>query len=255
MKLIFVGTGSGRTGLKRHHSSLLFENDSEKVLVDVGEGTSKALLKLSVDVNSITEIIFSHYHSDHFAGLPSLITQMIINKRSLPLRIYTHSGLINSLIQFLEISYIFINKLDFDFTIAGFEFESTTILFNEFSFIARQNSHITNKHNIDSTDINFLSSSFLFNLPAEKVIYTSDIGSKDDLYLFSEIYADLFITETTHIPLDEIEKSAIIQNPKKTILTHIDYSQEKDIIAWLDSLSESNNKRFIIAEDGMEIKM
>jgi len=49
--------------------------------------------------------------------------------------------------------------------------------------------------------------------------------------------------------------STIIQNPKKIILTHIDYSSENKIADWFSDLSETNKNKFLIAKDGMEIDL
>ena len=56
-------------------------------------------------------------------------------------------------------------------------------------------------------EVKFISSSFLFNVGKKKIVYTSDVGSSDDLYLFNNIQPDIFITETTHLSLTDIENA------------------------------------------------
>jgi len=115
MELIFIGTGSGRTSLNRFHSSLLFKDGSQKILVDCGDGISRALLTQNISVNLISDIIITHYHSDHLAGLTSLITQMIIQSRKSELNIFTHIELVDTLNLFMQTNYIF--KYIFDFSL------------------------------------------------------------------------------------------------------------------------------------------
>ncbi|MCW8849960.1 MAG: MBL fold metallo-hydrolase, partial [Melioribacteraceae bacterium] len=222
MELVFIGTGSGRTSLKRHHSSFCFVDQRKVVLIDVGDGICKALLSQSIDFNSITDIIISHYHSDHLAGLPSLLTQMIIQKRTAKLNIFTHSNLVNSLKIFLNISSIFLEKLNFDVEIVPFEFDKPITLSNNITVSAKQNSHVSNKHNLSIDNINFISSSFLFEYGKKKIVYTSDIGNYEDLFLFQDYNADFFITESTHVPLEKMDDAITILNPDQVYLTHID---------------------------------
>ena len=251
MELVFVGTGSGRTSLKRYHSSFCFVDNEKVTLIDAGDGISKALLSQNIKFNSISDIILSHYHSDHLAGLPSLLTQMIIDKRASKLKIYTHSLLVNSLITFLNTSYIFLEKLNFDVEIIPFEFDETISLPKNLTFSAKQNSHISNKHNLSIDNINFISSSFLFKYDRKKIVYTSDIGDYDDLFLFQDYDVDIFITESTHVPLEKIDDAITILNPKKVILTHID--NEEEIINWFNKLSTEKKPNITVAEDGMKV--
>lgn len=251
MEIIFVGTGSGRTSLKRFHSTFCFRDKNRNILIDVGDGISKALLTQNIEFNSITDIIISHYHSDHFAGLPSLLTQMIIENRKTPLKIYTHKDLLIPLENFLHTSSIFLDKLKFMVEVIGFDFTNRTIVTESFKFSARQNSHITNKHNIELENVHFISSSFLFQLEGKNIVYTSDIGSYDDLFLFHDAIADVFITEATHIPLARIEAAITILNPKQVILTHID--DETEIGNWFAKLPDEKKRKISIAEDGMRV--
>ena len=74
MKIKFVGTSSGKASLNRFHSSLLLSSENYNLLVDAGDGISRALLVNGINFNSINGIIFTHLHPDHFSGLPALIS-------------------------------------------------------------------------------------------------------------------------------------------------------------------------------------
>jgi ribonuclease Z len=253
MYLNFIGTGSGRTSLNRFHSSLLFKSDEKSMLLDAGDSISRALLNQKLPFNNITDIIISHYHSDHVAGLPSLLSQMIIENRTEPIEIYTHSELVKSLIALLEISNIFIEKLNFLVEIIPFEFDKEIEISNDFKFTAKQNSHIKKKHEIDNDKLKFISSSFLFKVGNNKIVYTSDIGNSEDLFLFNNIQADICITETTHLSFNDIENAATILNPTKIYLTHID--NETELRNWYNNLSANEKEKFIIAFDGMMVDL
>ncbi len=248
MHIKFIGTGSGKTSLKRYHSSLLFTGD-KTILIDAGDGISKALLKQKISWNSIDVIILTHFHADHLAGLPSLLTQMIIDRRKKPLKIYTHSNLIETLNGFLQASLLFSQSFDFALSITGFNFNREVSVSSKFAFKAKQNSHITNKHNIQN--VNFISASFLFSVNGKNIFYTSDIGSSNDFSLFNTEKIDCFITETTHITLDDIKNFVIRQSFKSVILTHISDGEVKNLTKFVNKLNNSYNLNVILADDGL----
>ena len=250
MQLKFIGTGSGKTSLKRFHSSILFEND-KNILIDTGDGISKALLKQNISWNLIDVIIITHFHADHIAGLPSLLTQMIIDKRTKPLKLYTHIKLVSILENFLQETFLFPNTFSFELSIIGFTSKTKTDISENFSFIAKQNSHITNKHNLKNLNLAFISASFLFNINDKKIIYTSDIGNKTDLSLFENRNIDYFITETTHISIPDLEEHILKHNFKSVILTHVSDNEEVKLRNFAVRLENTFNKNVILAEDGM----
>ena len=75
MNIVFIGTSSGRTSLSRFHSSLFFEHPKFGLLIDAGDGISKALLSAGKNQNDIDIILFTHFHADHFGGIAGLVTQ------------------------------------------------------------------------------------------------------------------------------------------------------------------------------------
>ena len=219
--------------------------------MDAGDGISKALLNQGINYNSITDIILSHYHSDHFAGLPSLLTQMIIDGRKDSLNIFTHYKLVESLKIFLKISYIFLEKLSFKINIKSFDFEENVSLCESIRFIARQNSHVGNKHNLNDDQISFISSSFLLLLNDSKIFYSSDIGAEDDLFNFDDYSPELMISEATHIPLSFFSELANKISPSKIYLTHID--DEQTLEDWYSYLPKRLKDKIIISYDGMTL--
>jgi len=251
MKLKFIGTGSGKTSLSRFHSSFLISTENKNTLIDAGDGISKALLTQKISYNDIDSLILTHYHSDHLAGLPSLLTQMIIEKRTSSFKIYTNKRLVKALENFLHSSFLFPNTFDFKVEIIGFDFEENFHVNDNFGFISKQNSHINNKHNIAIDDFHFISSSFLFDIENKNIFYTSDVGNADDLYLFPNEKVHLFITETTHITLEEIENAIISQKYKSVILTHIDEDKTILLTNFAKELEKSYNIDVILADDGL----
>jgi ribonuclease Z len=130
MKIKFLGTGSGQTSLNRFHSSFLISSSNHNLLVDCGDGISKAILKQNINFNSIDSILISHFHADHFAGLPSLLTQMKLSSRKNDLTIFVHSSEKDFLEDFIFHSYLFKERMTFNLKIISFD-EETEIKVSE----------------------------------------------------------------------------------------------------------------------------
>ena len=256
MEIKFIGTGSGKTSLKRNHSSILISTSDHKLLIDVGDGISKALLEQGVNYNSIDSILFTHYHSDHFSGIAALITQMKLGNRKNRLTVFTHGELIKPFMDFINNCYLFKEKLGFELEVIEIDFDKKIEINDNLFFTTRKNSHVKKLSTIKGYDrIRFHSSSIYLEVEDKIIIYTSDVGSADDLYIFNEIQPHYFITETTHISLDEIYSAYKKIKPGKFFLTHIEDEMENQISEWLDLLTEESKQNFMIAYDSLTIKI
>ncbi len=249
MQLLFLGTGSGRTSLTRGHTSLLLTNEGQNTLIDCGEGISKSLLLNNISFNEIDSVVISHLHADHAAGLPSLLTQMKLTGRNRKLNVFIYSGLIEALRSMLGSFFIFNEGLSFELNIAGFEFGIPININNELTLKGVKNSHLYNKYGIEyiESDI-FTSASFLFSIPTRCFLYSADVGSGDDLFLFDE-KIDFIIAETTHITPEKYLRALVKYEPEKILLTHID--DEKKLEHWFNGIDKKIRKYFVITGDGM----
>ncbi|HMN24635.1 MAG TPA: MBL fold metallo-hydrolase [Ignavibacteriaceae bacterium] len=260
MNIKFLGTGSGVTLLHRFHSSFLITSSNYNLLVDCGDGISKAILSQNIEYNSIDSILISHFHADHYSGLPSLITQMKIDKRKKDISIFVHSSEKDFLEDFILHSYLFKERMTFDLRIVPFNEENEIIINNKFRFVSKINSHLNKykKHNKENK-LGCVSLSFLFKDDENSCIYTGDVadvadlGEELDLFLFNQ-KVDWFISEVTHISLNSL--ITVLQNldPRKIILTHIDDATEEVVKVFLKSILRSvERERFITAFDGLEL--
>lgn len=252
MEIKFLGSGSGKTSLKRFHSSLYFSSNEYNLIVDAGDGISKAILSQKISFNQINGILISHLHPDHFAGLSGLIVQMKLQARSAALDIFIHKNLAETVKNILYQSYIFNEKLEFEINYIEFEDGKQKIITKDLSFIPKQNSHLDKYKKYDKLNLlSFSCSSFLFVGEEKKIFYTGDIGNDSDLYLFNDYEIDLMITEISHISLMEIYFAGKKLKVKKIYLTHISDEDEEDINKFLNSLEPIERGNIVTAYDGM----
>lgn len=253
--IVFVGTSSGQTLLRRFHSSLLLKSKDFNLLVDCGEGTSKALLHNKISFSSIDGILFSHLHPDHSIGLPSFVVQLKQQKRTKPLKIYCHKNLTEVLKSFLRNSFVFTEKATFKLDYFEFDHNQITLVTKNFKFTSIQNSHLDKylKY-LDDKKSGFSSSSFLFELGKKRIFYSGDLSSNKDLYLLESENPEVVITEATHVLLGDILEYFEMMKPKKIYLTHYSDKLKKTLRQGLKNLSNSVKRKIIIAEDGMTFK-
>lgn len=254
MKIKFLGTGSGLANLNRFHSSLLISVSDHCLLLECGDGISRAILSQKIDFDSIDSILISHFHADHFSGLPSLLTQMKLKGRKKNLSIFICNKDKDFLERFISHSYMFKERLTFDLNIISFNQNTKVKLSEHLSFSAKLNSHLNKYRSFEKENqLSFISLSFLFQDDIMKTIYTGDIGSEEDLYLFTEL-ADFFISETTHISPSLLINLAREKQHKNIIITHLDEFSENEANLHIGEIGDSDLRdRFIIASEGLEI--
>ena len=187
MKITFLGTSSGKVSLTRFHSSILLSVKNYNLLIDAGDGISRAMLNSNVGFDSVDGILFTHLHPDHFAGLPLLIVQMKMMKRITPLEIFVHESLIGVIKNFLLNSYLLPERMTFEIRYKEIVDDNEVFISDNMSFIGKKNKHLeeVEEHQSKYPDIKFYSGSFLFQSSSKKIIYTSDIGAEEDLLLFN----------------------------------------------------------------------
>ncbi|MBT8377862.1 MAG: MBL fold metallo-hydrolase [Ignavibacteria bacterium] len=243
MKVTFLGTGSGKTSLKRFHSSLLFSLNDYNLLIDAGDGISRALLNANVNYNSINGILFTHLHPDHFTGLGALIVQMKMFNRVGPLEIYIYEKYVEDVNSFLLRCNIIPEKMDFKILYKPFSDKDEFTVNDELKILPRENSHLSGlKRYIQYSNRTFYAASFLFSHQNKRILYTADIGSADDLGLFKEFEVDVLISEITHITISELSEKIKLFRFPKTYLTHITDGDEAELAQSIKNLIISEIK-------------
>ena len=92
LSLVFLGTGGSVPTARRATACLLIRAGGARVLVDCGEGSQRQMVR-STGLMAVDAIYVTHYHADHYLGLPGLLKTYDLQGRERPLRLLGPPGL------------------------------------------------------------------------------------------------------------------------------------------------------------------
>jgi ribonuclease Z len=94
MDLVFLGTGGSVPTARRATACLLARVGGERLLFDCGEGSQRQMHR-SVGLVALDEIYITHFHADHYLGIPGLLKTYDLQGRERELRVIGPPGLID----------------------------------------------------------------------------------------------------------------------------------------------------------------
>jgi len=95
LDVLFLGTSGSMPTARRAPAALLVRRGGERMLFDCAEGTQRQLLRSGVGLIELREIFLTHFHADHFLGLPGMLKTFSLRGREVPLDLYGPPGLKN----------------------------------------------------------------------------------------------------------------------------------------------------------------
>jgi ribonuclease Z len=93
LDVVFLGTSGSTPTARRALAATLVRRGGDRLLFDCAEGTQRQLLRCDVGLVELEEIFITHYHADHYLGLPGMLKTFSLRGRELPLTIYGPQGL------------------------------------------------------------------------------------------------------------------------------------------------------------------
>jgi ribonuclease Z len=93
LNVVFLGTGGSVPSARRATACVLIRSGGARVLVDAGEGAQRQMIN-STGLIQVDDIYITHFHADHYLGLPGLLKTYDLMERQKPLRIIGPAGLI-----------------------------------------------------------------------------------------------------------------------------------------------------------------
>ena len=94
--VFFAGTAGSIPTARRGLPAVLVRRGADRILFDCGEGTQRQLVA-TVGLSDLTDVFLTHFHADHWLGLPGMLKTFDLRGRERPLTIHGPPGLRNLL--------------------------------------------------------------------------------------------------------------------------------------------------------------
>ena len=94
LDVVFLGTSGSTPTAQRAPAATLIRRGGERLLVDCAEGTQRQLLRSSVGLPDLEDVLLTHFHADHFLGLPGMLKTFALRGREVPITVYGPPGLV-----------------------------------------------------------------------------------------------------------------------------------------------------------------
>jgi ribonuclease Z len=92
LSIFFAGTAGSVPSARRGLPAILVRRGGDRILFDCGEGTQRQLVS-SVGLAELTEVFLTHFHTDHWLGLPGMLNTFNLRGRDRQLTIHGPRGL------------------------------------------------------------------------------------------------------------------------------------------------------------------
>jgi ribonuclease Z len=138
LSLFFAGTGGSVPSPRRGLPAILVRRGGARVLFDCGEGTQRQLMR-SVGLTDLDCVFITHFHADHWLGLPGMLKSFGLRERDQPLTVYGPRGLR----QMMDETRFIYGRLPYDLNVAELE-GGETVCFDGFEVAAIPVSHRSN---------------------------------------------------------------------------------------------------------------
>jgi ribonuclease BN (tRNA processing enzyme) len=252
MKITVIGTGAGLATINRNQAAVLVESESKVYLLDVGEGTTRAMLGESLDPNSIFDVVITHTHADHCGGLAGLIQYMHLTQRSERLRVFLPKEAVKPLQTYLHAVYLFSERLSFNYTLDGWE-DGVVLDEGGLRISATLTRHLEPvKAMAEEMGVGVRSGALSVQGEGKVVVYSSDLGHLRDLGDVPK-QADLLLLECTHVDLETIMDAVVKWEVKKVLLTHVPEELEGKTLVLRDMAAKWGIRDIQFAKDGIRV--
>lgn len=242
MQLRFIGCGDALGSGGRANTCFHVTGDNTNFLIDCGASSLPALKRLDVVRENIDLILITHFHGDHFGGLPFFLLDAQFTRRTRPLVIAGPHGIETRLTRVME---------------AMFENSSKTKQRFDLSVVALPPEESRTFGAVKVTPYPVVHGEFggpflAYRIEAEGrvIAYSADTEWTETLIPAAR-EADLFIAEAydkivkNHLSLTTLEAHLSEINARRLILTHM----SDDMLGRLASLSYST------ASDGLVVEL
>jgi ribonuclease BN (tRNA processing enzyme) len=244
MQVRFVGCGDALGSGGRANTCFHVTGTSVNFLIDCGASSLPALKRVGIARDDIDLILITHFHGDHFAGLPFLLLDAQFTRRSRPLVIAGPQGIAAKLANLREALFEHSSKTPqrFDLSVTELEPEQSrtfgSVRVTPYPVIHGESGGPFLAYRVEAE--------------GRVITYSADTEWTETLIPAAR-GADLFIAEAyyydkvvrNHLSLKTLEAHLPEINAKRLVLTHM----SDDMLGRLGELS------YTAAHDGMVVEL
>ena len=244
MQVQFIGCGDALGSGGRANTCFHVTGEQSNFLIDCGASSLPAMKRLGVALEPIDLILITHFHGDHFGGLPFFLLDAQFSRRSRPLTIAGPAGIETRLRQAMEVMFEHSSK-----TQQRFQLSVTALAPEE----AKTFGAVTvTPYPVVHGESGGPFLAYRIEAEGRVIAYSADTEWTETLVPAAR-GADLFIAEAyyydkivkNHLSLTTLEAHLGEIGAKKLILTHM----SDDMLGRLDSLPH------LAANDGMTVEL
>lgn len=243
MRIQFIGSGDAFGSGGRFNTCFHVVSERENFLIDCGATSLVALKRLGVDRNAIGTILITHFHLDHFGGVPFfIIDAQLVARRRTPLHLVGPPGLREWLARLMAASFPGERELPFPLTFQEVEIGHV----NEIGGLRVKPFQMRHDDRVGPC------LGYRIEIEGKTIAYSGDTEWTEALLQVGR-GADLFICESytfekpvrLHLSLRQIEPHLATIGAKQLILTHM----ADDMLLHLADMS------YDTAEDGKIVEL
>lgn len=221
MKLTFLGCGDAFGSGGRMNTCFHVEGEAVNFLIDCGASSLIALKANKVALNALQAIFITHFHADHFGGIPFFVLDaQFFSKRKQPLALVGPPGLREWYERVLETAFPGASKTQQSFELTLHEIRAR----DKITVAGVEAQAFQMNHGNPGGPF------FAYRLHAEgkSIAYTGDTEWTDEI-VAAAYETDLFIAESyffdkkvpLHLDLASLEEQLSRIKAKRLVLTHM----------------------------------
>jgi ribonuclease BN (tRNA processing enzyme) len=242
MRLQFIGSGDAFGSGGRFNTCFHVTGGKANFLIDCGASSLPAMQRLRIDRTAIDHILLTHFHADHFGGVPFFVLeQQLRAKRTRPLTIAGPPGLPGWFERAMSLAFPGERTLPFPLTLQEVEIGKA----NTVGDLTVTPFHVRHDDRAGPC------LAYRIGVEDKTLTYSGDTEWVDDL-IDAARGADLFVCECynyekpvrAHMALKILEQHLPAIGAKRVVLTHM----SEDMLSRLDQVTHET------AEDGKVVE-